>query len=123
MIFYLEEMNKVEERFYWLREIGCIVCRKYYGVYTPPEIHHIDGQSKKGAHFRTIPLCHRHHRNKCNNDRYVSRADGKKVFNRMYCTEGQLLREVDQLIAQCKRTTSIHYAAQIYDHDPRASSK
>jgi hypothetical protein len=45
------------------RELGCIACIKAGRIIpfeVPPEytaIHHIDGKTKPGAHFLTIPLC------------------------------------------------------------------
>ena len=44
-------------------EIGCIACLNM-GHETPPEytlIHHIDGKTKRNAHFKTLGLCDPHH--------------------------------------------------------------
>jgi len=45
-----------------VQQLGCIVCRNEYGVFSPAEIHHVYGKTKKNAHFRRyksrkISLC------------------------------------------------------------------
>lgn len=43
--------------------LGCWCCNQM-GIENRPEdvgIHHIDGKTKPGAHFRVIPLCDGHH--------------------------------------------------------------
>jgi hypothetical protein len=42
-------------------EFGCVVCKKYYGVYTRPCIHHITGAGMGLKAREFIPLCHTHH--------------------------------------------------------------
>lgn len=82
-----------------LRELGCIVCINEFGTYTPPAIHHIDGQSKPGCHQKTIPLCPRHHQHKSNSGQWVSRhGDGRAAFEEAYGTEQELLEQVNGLI-------------------------
>lgn len=81
-------------------ELGCIVCRKE-GVFTPCEIHHLDGKTKSGAHLETIGLCALHHRHKDNgaNPQWVSRhGDGKFRFERTYGSEAELLNKTRELI-------------------------
>tara|TARA_R100001463_G_scaffold34565_1_gene75870 strand:- start:461 stop:736 length:276 start_codon:yes stop_codon:yes gene_type:complete len=43
---------------------GCVLCKKLYGIYSPPCIHHLTGagMSLKSKDF--IPLCHAHHQGK-----------------------------------------------------------
>ncbi len=83
-----------------LRELGCIVCLDS-GVFTPPAIHHIDGQTKPGCHDLTIPLCGCHHQLK-NNDKpqvWISRhGDGRAAFEEAYGSEYSMLAEVNRLI-------------------------
>lgn len=83
-----------------LRELGCILCLDN-GIFTPPAIHHIDGQTKEGCHQLTLPLCERHHQIKDNDKppRWISRhGDGKAAFKEEYGNEYALLAEVNRLI-------------------------
>lgn len=81
-----------------LRELGCIVCLDNE-IFTPPAIHHIDGQTKKGCHQLTIPLCPPHHQIKSHNGLWVSRhGDGRRAFEEAYGPEMVLLLEVNRLI-------------------------
>lgn len=86
-----------------LRELGCIICLNVMGVHTPPAIHHIDGQTKKGCHDLTIPLCPNHHQIKANSNEvapWVSlHGDGRAAFESAYGTERELLAQVDRLIS------------------------
>ncbi len=100
--------KKDKERGDKLRDLGCIVCLNTRTIYTPPAIHHIDGQTKPGCHQLTLPLCKRHHQIKCNNARdlpaflesWVSRhGDGRAAFEAAYGTEQELLEQVNGLIA------------------------
>ena len=90
-----------KERGKKLRDLGCIVCLKYLEVFTPPAIHHLDGQTKPGCHKLTIPLCEKHHQKKDNRKppRWTSRhGDGKAEFEGYYGAESLLLIEVNGLI-------------------------
>ena len=82
-----------------MRELGCIVCLKYLSVYTPPAIHHIDGQTKKGCHDLTIPLCPNHHQHSHSGNQWTSRhGDGRFAFEEAYGTEQELLVETNEMI-------------------------
>jgi len=83
-----------------LRELGCIVCINEHGVFTEPAIHHIDGQTKKGCHQLTIPLCGRHHQIRDNDKppRWFTRHDNFTDFEYAYGTEQELLEQVNGLI-------------------------
>jgi len=81
-----------------VRDLGCIVCRLFQGVESPAEIHHIDGKTKPGAHFKTIGLCELHHRSGQNNDHCISRHPWKKRFEHRYGTEGELLERTRELV-------------------------
>ena len=43
-----------------IAEMGCIVCRKYFGVFTEAAVHHLVDGYRRG-HMFTIPLCGHHH--------------------------------------------------------------
>ena len=88
-----------KERFDKLYELGCIVCLHHFETFTPTAIHHIDGQTKKGCHQLTIPLCGAHHQIPSNTGEWVCRhADGKKAFEEAYGTEMELLEITNQMI-------------------------
>lgn len=78
-----------------IANFGCVVCCRELSVFTLPEVHHMDGKTKPGAHLKTIPLCPRHHRIPSNDGAWVSRhGDGKKPFEAAYGTEEELLQWV-----------------------------
>ena len=82
-----------------LRELGCIVCWNERDIFTPPAIHHIDGQTKEGCHQLTLPLCQYHHQYKSNTGEWVSRhGDNRVAFEAAYGTEQELLEQVNGLI-------------------------
>ncbi len=91
-----------KERSDKLRELGCIVCLNVLELYTPPAIHHLNGQAKPGCHQLTIPLCTMHHQVSCNTPAYplwVSRhGDGRAAFEKEYGTELELLEQVNRMI-------------------------
>lgn len=83
-----------------LRELGCIVCWSH-DRFTPPAIHHIDGQTKEGCHALTIPLCPKHHQEKDNHKppRWISRhGDGRALFEATYGDELRLLERTNEMI-------------------------
>jgi hypothetical protein len=71
-------------------ELGCIVCLMHLGVYSPCEIHHIEGKTKPNAHFKIIGLCYGHHRGGVDNEQCTSRHPFKKRFELRYGTEEEL---------------------------------
>lgn len=80
----------------WMRdvaELGCIVCRLYLETYTPAEIHHIDGKTKRGCHYHIIPLCPEHHRH---GQIGPARHKNKTEFERAYGTEQELFHKVTE---------------------------
>ena len=85
---------------YWtaVAELGCIACRKD-GVYNPyVSIHHVDGRTKKNAHWEVLPLCANHHQGV---DGYtVSVHEWKKRFELKYGTQEELMRETNDLLAE-----------------------
>lgn len=84
-------MNRVQE-------LGCICCRIERGLFTPAEIHHIDGKTKPGAHLYVLPLCYFHHRAGLCTDDVVSRHPYKKRFEQRYGTEQELHNAVAELL-------------------------
>jgi len=57
-----------KERFNKLAELGCVVCRTFFGIHTPCQIHHLTGikyrsTGKKASDEHTIGLCSIHHQN------------------------------------------------------------
>lgn len=89
-----------EERLWMDRmvQVGCIVCRLYKKVYTPAEVHHLEGKVKPNAHLLTLPLCPCHHR--LPGKAWVSRADGKKVFEAEFMPELDLLEITQALVEE-----------------------
>lgn len=83
-----EHMDKV-------RELGCIVCYLKFGQRKNCEIHHIEGKTKEGAHFKVLPLCFEHHRMGSDKEP-ISRHPYKKRFIEAYGTEQYLLEEVNK---------------------------
>ena len=90
-----EHMDKVQQ-------LGCIVCKLERGIYTPAEIHHIVGKTKR-SHMRVLPLCFRHHREGSYNELFVSRHPFKREFEKRYGTEEELLEKVEQLLQHTKK--------------------
>ena len=91
--------NKEEKR--WLdaiSEFGCIVCYNEHSVFSPASPHHIDGKTKAGAHFNTIPLCAMHHQTGGCDGNCVARHPYKFQFEQTYGTEQQLLKQIQGLI-------------------------
>jgi len=77
--------------------LGCIICLLYLNKESPAEIHHTDGKTKEGCHFKILPLCPPHHRWPGNGE-YVSRADGKKAFEAAYMPEEDLITVVRKAV-------------------------
>lgn len=78
--------------------LGCIACWISEGIYSPAEIHHLEGKTKPGAHFKIIGLCHLHHREGGNTERYVSYHPWKNEFHKRYGSAAKLLAKVDQML-------------------------
>lgn len=95
--------NKAEKQ--WMDKVsqfGCIVCWETLGIpHSWCEIHHLDGKTKPNAHFKTIGLCYKHHRDQSNNPMWVSRHKNKKQFEDRYGTEEHLLERTKLYINLC----------------------
>lgn len=91
------------------KQIPCLVCKLYHNIPdTPAEYHHIDGQTKPGAHFKGFSLCARHHRIKDNQSppRWISRhGSGRVIFEARYMPEGAFLVVQQELVRQLEGDT------------------
>jgi hypothetical protein len=79
-----------------LVDLGCIVCKLYFNVYSPPELHHvkISGQSSMGKkQAEKIPLCPNHHRNSA-----MAFHVNRKAFNKAYGSQEYLLTKTLELL-------------------------
>ena len=95
---HLQKADK--DRFKIMADIGCIICRKFLGIWGPCEIHHTDGKTKGGAHQATLGLCFLHHREGSDNQQYTSRHPHKAKFEERYGTEAELLEYQNKLIKE-----------------------
>lgn len=81
-------------------QLGCIVCYKL-GYEAPATIHHMEGKTRPGAHYKVLPLCGNHHQIPANNGMWVSRhGDGKKAFEKEYGTELELYELCLELLGE-----------------------
>ena len=83
----------------WLDAIcqfGCIVCHNEYQIFSPACPHHMDGKTKEGAHFKTLPLCAAHHQT--GGDGVAFHATGKKTWENRYGTQQELLEQTKKLV-------------------------
>ena len=76
-------------------ELGCCVCRRELGVYSPAAIHHIDGKTRPGAHFKVLGLCPMHHQTGGGG---VALHAGRVEWERLHGTQADLLRWVAERI-------------------------
>lgn len=79
--------------------LGCIACHKD-GIVNPwISIHHIDGRTKPGAHFRVLPLCAGHHQDGTGVDPSLIAVHPYKArFEERYGTQLDLLAECMAMI-------------------------
>jgi hypothetical protein len=91
-------MTKAEKA--WLdaiTELGCIVCRIRYALYTPAVPHHLLSGGRRIGHLATIPLCDPgHHQNPPPG--WIARHPTKARFEKAYGTEAFLLRKTKELV-------------------------
>lgn len=83
-----------------ITQLGCVVCREQLEQLTPAEVHHLDGKTVEGAHFRTIPLCYYHHRAGVDNPTCTSRHPFKARFEARYGSEENLWQTTRSLVEQ-----------------------
>jgi len=87
----------VEQRFMSkVAELGCIVCRNKYKVFSPAAIHHIEGKTKIDAHFIILPLCPKHHQT---GGYGIALHAGRAEWEKRYGTQAELHLQVLELIA------------------------
>lgn len=79
-------------------DLGCIVCRNEFKIFSPCEIHHLEGSKKPGAHKKTIGLCVPHHRGGYQTAECTSRHPYKYQFQLRYGSEKSLLEQTEKLI-------------------------
>ena len=84
-----------------LHEIGCIVCRLHYGIWSEPEIHHLKGyqwssMGKRANDQHTIPLCPIHHRHGAKAHVGYHQLPGR--FEDFYGSQEYLLEQTNKLI-------------------------
>jgi hypothetical protein len=80
-----------------LADIGCIACRQD-GVFNPwVSIHHIDGRTKDGAHWKVLPLCAPHHQQDDASGVWAVHPY-KARFEQEYGTQEELLEECKQIL-------------------------
>lgn len=77
-------------------ELGCCVCRRELGVHSPAAIHHTDGKTKPGAHYRVLPICSVHHQT---GGYGVAIHAGRVEWERRHGTQAELLAYTDTLLA------------------------
>lgn len=70
-------------------ELGCCVCWISEGVYSPCAIHHLEGKTKPGAHFKVLGLCPTHHQT---GGRGVALHAGRAKWEENYGTQEVLLQ-------------------------------
>ena len=76
-------------------EYGCIVCWNEFGFQSRAVPHHMDGKTKPGAHFKTIPLCGEHHQT---GDYGTALHEGRVAWEKKYGTQEQLLKQCQEII-------------------------
>jgi hypothetical protein len=86
-------------------EIGCIACLMD-GVMTPEvSMHHIDGRTKPGAHFETLPLCAGHHQDGTGKPGLIAVHPWKARFEERYGSASWLLEVLKILIEKKRKLT------------------
>jgi hypothetical protein len=77
-----------------IAQLGCIACKKDGWENPHASIHHIDGRTKPGAHFLTLPLCGPHHQQDDSDPvQRISLHGRRATFQTRYGTERELLME------------------------------
>jgi hypothetical protein len=89
------------DRFRLLTDLGCIVCHKFYGVFSQCLIHHLTGRKyrstgKKASYEDTIGLCPAHHQYGTLEHPAIHTHPAE--FERKYGTQEELLRITEELI-------------------------
>ena len=77
-------------------ELGCCVCHRELGVYSPAAIHHAAGKTKPGAHMLVLPLCGAHHQT---GGYGVALHAGRVEWERLHGTQSELLAWVAERVS------------------------
>lgn len=77
--------------------LGCLVCYND-GIYTPGTVHHCDGKTMPGAHFKIFNLCGLHHQGGRDCAEYTARHPFKAAFQRRYGSEESLMEQTRKLV-------------------------
>ena len=87
-------MKKAEKEYQQrLRDLGCVVCRVYLGVFTIPSIHHIRPMGARNvSEFDVLPLCYHHHQG------VLGFHSEPELFAREFGSEEELRCEVQSLL-------------------------
>lgn len=81
-------------------QVGCLACHQL-GIHTPEvSLHHIEGRTKEGAHFKTIPLCYPHHQGGESRGSFVSVHPWKRRFEETFGTQQELLEECQRIVKE-----------------------
>lgn len=84
--------------------LGCIVCRREFGIHTPARCHHPrfgQGTGQRADDFLVIPLCDDHHQT---GGHGVAIHAGQRSWEALYGTEMELLAHTIALLEA--RTTA-----------------
>lgn len=77
-------------------DLGCAICRRMYGVNTPPHLHHQrtgTGAGRRASDLDVCPLCPEHHTGNTG-----IHGLGRKAFERRYgVTELELIEETKRM--------------------------
>jgi hypothetical protein len=89
--------------------LGCCVCRREFGVHTPPAIHHLRGHPWAGTGQRaddayTIPLCNTHHQTGGHGVAYHA---GAQAFEARFGTQAELLAWTNLMIGDNAGVTGL----------------
>ena len=89
------------QRKYWdalASNVGCIACAKErYVINNHVSIHHIDGRTKKHAHWLVLPLCAGHHQDGTGEDKGMIAVHPYKArFEDRYRTQYELYVQANE---------------------------
>lgn len=79
-----------------IADLGCIVCINHHYHHTPASPHHMEGRTKEGCHFLTIPLCAIHHQT--GGEGIAFHATGRKTWEKRFGTERELLQQCKDIL-------------------------
>jgi hypothetical protein len=83
-----------------VRQLGCIICRLFHGVFSYCEIHHMLSGGRRMGEMFVLGLCPTHHRSGRNDEEVVSRDQNRRRFEKRYGSEESLLARTRELVQQ-----------------------